>query len=331
MLFGFEGEYRFSGSSIEKVLSWDLPGLHAEFFKFMVEVISEPFEEIKASLDQLQKRIGFLIDKGVKLEEFASAAYEQPAVDFEQVTKKDDYYAWVYEQGVKNAGFKPIDLHHVSYHITVSDEKSFSEEMVIDLANRIRQLNFLFILVTLNSPLKNGQLTNYLSRRTIEFPNNYQAPLWQDPAGFWSWVAECKQAGLIYRDKQRGWLPITPRITGDGSKKLTRIELRSLDGGTNIPTPTLEGCALLLERIIKNSDDDFHQVLVPDITKIESNDKTIARLGRQAKVNIKGKEYPVLDIARYWFKGITQLEKVLDEGSPAEQLLEQMTKTKKAG
>lgn len=57
------------------------------------------------------------------------------------------------------------------------------------------------------------------------------------------------------------------------------------------------------------------------LQEIGSNDIMTARLGREATVSLRDKNFRVMDVAQWWCYGIPVLEEALTDGSPAELAL----------
>lgn len=305
-LFGFEVELLMLNCFIREVLGWNIPGVTPEFFDRMVEVISDPFDTPEQAGAQIAERIQELQRRGVRFSPLASLP-EHPPFSFEQVTGDSDYYRWVY-----NRVTNPDVFHFVGVHLNISDN-TWDEADLVHRANLLRCFNWLFILLTANSPFKDGRPFGGLSRRCLEYPNRYDVPFWETPEAFKEWIASEKKTGRIYPTKDRCWMPCIPRFGPDG--KLARLELRSLESGTNVSVELMVACAQLATRILEHGP---NQLPISDIRHLHANDMAVAQQGRHATIYFDGQHRPALEIARHCCQGIPFLEQVLADGSPAE-------------
>ncbi len=320
MRFGLEAEFLLENIKVDQALELGIPGVTREFFDMMVEVVTGIHQTRGEAVEELRDRTIALQRGGAVLHPFASHAFGDPwdRVGFESVTGVSDYYRWVYYVACQN----PLELHHVGIHINAS-QAGLVGDALIHATNWLRCLNFLFILLGSNSPLQRGLPSGCLSRRSYFYPNRYDVPLWCGEASFRAWVRQEEALGKIYPGKARCWMSVCPRLEGDKiDSELERIELRSLDSGANLSWEVLEGCCQLLERIVVYS--GHGSELPVDIDQIQFNDKAVARLGRQATLLFEGRSRQAEELARYWCQGIESLEQVLDYGSQAEKILNQI-------
>ncbi len=308
-LFGFEVEMLMLTHLIAKVLHWNIPGVTPEFYHNMVEIISDPFATPGEAGAQIKMRIQELQRRGVHFSPYA-ALPEHPSFKFDDVNGDSDYYRWVYSQ-VSN----PDVFHFVGVHVNISDTR-WDEKDLVHGANLLRCFNWLFILLTANSPIKNGRPFGGLSRRCLEYPNRYDVPFWTSVAYFKQWITGEETAGRIYPGKRRCWMPCIPRF-GEG-QDLTRIELRCLESGTNVETELIIACTQLATRLLEQAP---KQLPVNDIKHLHNNDIAAAWSGRYATINFDGRIRPAVEVAQHWCQGIPALEQVIAEGSPAEVTL----------
>lgn len=315
-LFGYEAEYILLSHQSAEVMALDLPGVTKEFYRRMIEVITDPFKEPDQAADQLRERVERMEQHGVVMERYASFPNVAPTLTYDNdVTVHNPYYHWVYHTACANVGSSPDQLHHVGIHINYSDSR-LSEDMMVAGVNALRRLNFLFILLSANSPLKNGRPSGLLSRRSHDFPNRYAVPLWEDATAFRTWIRNEEDARRIFPGKGRAWMPCVPRLQdNDWQKPINRIELRSVDSGRGLPWSVMVGCAHLLERIIASRE------ILPSAEELRDNDLAVARDGRNAHVLFNGRAHLAEDVAVHWCRGIPELEEVLACGSPAELAL----------
>lgn len=321
--WGYEVEYLLTNTLIKSVIALGVTGATKEFFKFMVEFVSAAHASPESAVAELKQMVAVAEQKGVRLHPFASQADREPwdQVRWRDVTSDTDYYRWVFFTAAQS----PFELHHVGVHLNISDTE-LSGDQYIAAANWLRGLGFLFILLTANSPLRNNQPSGYLSRRAYFYPNRYDVPFWESEVEFKRWIAQQERVGRIFPGKARCWMPVAPRVTNnDLASPIDRLEIRSIDSGTNLPWETLVGCAHLAGRIIDHA---ASRGGAPPVTieEMQYNDKEVARVGRRARVFYQGQRVPVRALAREWCDGIPELEDVLRHGSPAERALAQFKK-----
>lgn len=316
--WGMEAEYLLENRDIADVLKLGVPGVSAEFFQCMVEVVTKAHGTITTAVHELQKIVEELESRGVSLHPYASWSYDEPwdKVQWQNVTSHTDYYEWVFFTAVAN----PMELHHVGIHLNVSDSLLSGDEL-IRAANWLRCLAFLFILFTSNSPIRNNSPAGCLSRRSYWFPNRYDVPLWKGEKEFRQWLRKEEETGRIFPGKARAWMSVCPRVAENCLyNPIDRLEVRCLDSGRNLSWEIISGCCELVERIIIHASlaTDFLPVQVSDLYH---NDKAVAHLGRLAQVRIAGQWVSVLEVAKEWCTGIAALEDVLLQGSSAERSL----------
>ena len=318
--YGLEAEYLFAAPTTIHSLNGNTPPwVTKEFFDIMVEVVTDVHTSRGAAVEELQHRVEVLerLNGGVQLLPRATLPDDTAwSAAWGAVTSHTPYYQWVYEVACRQqGGASPFWLHPVGFHPNFSDT-TLTEDQMVQAVNALRCLNFLFILVTANSP---SRLHGCVSARSLLFPNRYP-PFWQGAEHFREWISAEEAAGRIFTGKGRCWMACCPRLVdNDVHKPIERIELRSLDSGRDVPFETLGGCFELMERVI---DASSGTASLPSLhSELHPNDQAVARLGRKAEVMLHGKAFSVIDIAREWCHGIPSLERVLEEGSPAEQLL----------
>lgn len=318
-LIGLEAEYLLPRHDIAEVLGLGIPEVHPEFFRCMVEIVTQPRESAGTAVDELAACIERLQAPGIRLGRYASFPTSRPAPTMADVTQDTPYYHWVFHDACERLGVHPVELRHVGIHVNLSDS-DMSEDQLIRATNLLRCLNFLFILLTANSPFSDGRPCGALSRRMRDFPNRYDVPLWESAQACRAWLATEEDAGKIYRGKARCWMTVCPRPPHNNlSLPFERIELRSLDGGLGVPLWVVEGCCELAQRLVDYGRDA--RSLPVQLEELRENDQAVARLGRAALVSLGGARIPALEIARYWCAGIPALEEVLANGSPAERAL----------
>lgn len=302
-LFGIEAEYHLVGNHrIAEVMQLGHQGVIPEFFDFMVEVITDAFPTIQEATAQLRQRVEHLEACGVQLGRYASLKGKRVVNFFREVTKHDDYYTWVFETACARVGKIPWDLHHAGIHLNWSDHR-LSEDDLIVATNALRSLNFLFILFTANS--QTGELC---SRRSLEFPNRYDVPLWTSADEFKAWIAAEEAARRIYPGRARAWMTVAPRLKeNDWRGPIERVELRSLDSGRTQSWNTIAGCFELMKRIIDNPG----EVRLPTLEQMQRNDHSTARWGRDVSIALGTREHSIVDVARTWVQGIPALEEMI--------------------
>lgn len=312
MRFGLEAEYLLDRGTVYDLLGAGLPGVSAEFYQQMVEVITDPHADPRQAVAELHERVVRLQTMGVPL--LPTAAFTRARTfTLDDVTKPGDpYYRWVFETAAASETYQPENLHYVGIHINISDPR-LAGDALIHAANWLRCMSFLFVLLTANSPDE----ASGLSMRMLRYPNRYDVPFWESEVAFRRWIAEERAVGRMYHDRHRVWMPVAPRL--NTVDELHLIELRPLDGGLAISWDAIEGCCVLAQRIVEHA--LTHRHLPVELTNLEQNDKAVARLGRRARVRFGGEDVSVLDVAHRWCVGIHALEHALEHGSPAEQFL----------
>ncbi len=318
-MYGIEAEYLMTSHRIQDVLKLQLPGVTAEFFDFMVEIITDPHARARQAVDQLERRVQRMRRRGVELEQWASFPDRVQPITFTDVVADSPYYRWVYDQACRFTGHEPLDLHHVGMHLNYSCS-DMSENELVHAVNWCRCMNFLFILFSANSPFQNGQSCGLLSRRSYQYPNRYDVPLWESAVAFKRWIQEQEALYRIYPGKGRCWMTVCPRLEdNDFRKPIQRIELRSLDSGTNVRFGVVHGCCKLLERIVLRARQGAP--LPAQLNELQHNDREVSRLGASAWVRLNGQEFCVQQLAEQWAAGIDTLEQILTHGCAAQSSL----------
>lgn len=312
-LIGLESEYLLQTHTIGDL--GDARGISPEFFRFMIEAVTDPFSCPEEAVISLRKIVEPLAHR-FGLERYAAFPGTVRDTSFGAVTNNTPYYRWVYDQ-VRDAS----NLHFVGIHLNVSWEGA-NPDAYVRVCNALRILNFLFVLVTANSPFRDGRPAGAHSIRNVRFPNRYDVPFWTDEAHFYHWLRYEKERGLIYPDRHRCWMPVCPRLDDEG--RISRLEIRGLDGGLGVSWGLIEGCVELALRIFERHADVRRPLSVWDLLW---NDRQAAVFGREAVVRWNRKEVPILKVARDWCRGITALEEVLSEGSPAERAVRAFRET----
>ena len=314
---GLESEYLLLSTTIDRIQHLvGSNGIAEEFYRFMVEVTTDPWGSPRLAVTQLEARVRAL-EAHVSLNPFSYYLEADPQITFRDVTKDTPYYRWVYYEACRRLGKHPFDLHYVGIHINAADA-SMSDNAYIAAASWLRSWSWIFILLTANSPFRQGRASVVLSRRMLQFPNRYDVPYWQGGGEFRQWMRKEEVARRVYPGRARCWMTVCPRVVGnDLDQPFERIEVRSLDGGRAVTAGIIEGCCSLVIRLLENRETRS----LPHLSDLEANDKTVAAVGRNAAVVNGRKTRPALEVARWWCQGISALEEVLECGSPAEQVL----------
>ena len=318
-LIGLESEYLLPRHDIAEVLALRIPEVHSEFFRCMVEVVTDPHPTAVAAVAQLASGVNRLRSAGIQLGHYASFPTARSAPTMADVTTDTPYYRWVFYEACRRAGHHPVTLRHVGVHINLSDT-DMNEDELIRATNFLRCYSFLFVLLTANSPFALGAPCGALSYRMCGFPNRYDPPFWQSAESCREWLTAEEAAGRIYPGKARCWMTVCPRLPqNDLGRPFERIEIRTLDGGLGVPLPVIEGCCELAQRLMQHG----HRVteLPAKRRELQHNDVRCASQGRRALLLLRNQLVPAIDIARHWCAGIPALEDVLENGCPAERAL----------
>ena len=309
MRVGIESEYLLGqGWDIERVMTLEVPGVKREFLRFMVECVSDALSPHEA-VAQIRRMREELHRRGVHMMSRASLPNRR-VLTAQDVTGSGEYYDWVFTKACEMLGCKPFDLHHVGIHLNLS-ERGMSEDQAVHCANWMRCLMPLFILLTSNSALFEGERLVAHSGRMLGYPNRWDVPFWASASDFSQWLAEQISQERIYPGQDRCWMTAIPRMNGQHEPY---VEVRGLDGGVGVPDDIVLGCCLLAQRIIEHAL-EYKHLPVSDPSVLQSNDQGVATLGIDAIMMFRGEHIPIRRVAELWCAGIEPLVRKLENSS----------------
>lgn len=316
--FGVEEEVGLKDKTIYDVLQMRIPdgsqegrgitGLTKEFFDRTAEIITPPYEDPKDCIEFLKLARQDFNKLNVQLSAYAHQI-NSPAVSPNTITSQDEYYRWVLQSGWTIYGAPSPDVFKfLSYHIHASDERFADKKFLLFANGYINCHNAIFIGLTANSHQKVAKST-----RIWEFPH-LNIPFFQTGNEFIKWIEQLKETGHVYKTKDRCWT--TSCIPRFENGELHRLELRSLDAGTNVSYETVLGCIRLLGRLIDQAWELYtssKQLPVLDAAAARLNDLQAARLGMNATIIFDGEATSLMKVAKNTTQGISELENHLQE------------------